>query len=185
MPSAKPHRAAIYARTNKDPRTVFECRRMHEQIERCLSVAESHGLSIDDVHIYKDEGMSGAASITPDLDRLLSAVADYRSVYVQDLRRISRNSNSAATAINHILDSGAAIWCCDQVQEITAAKRLHELQLFDRMYTYVSEFERKQRSTAAKRGHANRRKAKLASLSTQCVNEPHHLQGDTNDIQEK
>ncbi len=33
MKSTKLHRAAIYARTNLNPRSVFEHRRMYKQIE--------------------------------------------------------------------------------------------------------------------------------------------------------
>jgi site-specific DNA recombinase len=94
MPQATTRKVAIYARTNQDPRTVFEYRRIQTQIDLCLSVAESHGVSMDDIHIYKDEGLSGSAKSAPNLDKLLSKIAKYGSIYVPSLTRISRDGIS-------------------------------------------------------------------------------------------
>jgi DNA invertase Pin-like site-specific DNA recombinase len=185
MPSAKTRKAAIYARTNQDPRTVFECRRMQKQIEQCLSTAESKGISIDDIHIYKDEGLSGTAPSAPDLDRLLSKVADYGYVFVPNLSRISRDAIRAAEVVNHILDSAAALWCCDEQVQITREGSPPTLQLMNRIHAYVREIEREKRSTAAKRAHENRRNSQQASLSPESDYESMQPKGDPNDIQEK
>jgi hypothetical protein len=106
-------------RANQDPRTVFEYQRLQTQIDLCLSVAESHGVSTDDIHIYKDEGLSGSAKSAPNLDKLLSKIAEYGSIYVPSLTRISRDGIRAAEAINLILSSATTIWCCDTGEQIT------------------------------------------------------------------
>lgn len=177
MTFAKPHRAAIYARTNQDPRSVSECRRIHDQIELCLTVAQSKGFSEGEIHVYKDEGLSGVAKTAPGLERLLSALCDYESVFVVHCSRISRNSNRAANVINQITASGAAIWACDPIREISAHSS-PELSLSHRLRAYTLELECERRSVAAKRAHANRRAAKQAEFSMQCVNKPNQAKGD-------
>ncbi len=177
MTSTKPSRAAIYARTNQDPRSVFESRRIHKQIELCISVAKSQGFSEDELHVYKDEGLSGLATAAPGLEKLLAAVSDYESVFVPDPSRISRHGDRAAHVINQITDSGATLWACDPILEISTSS-IYELKFVHLVSAYVLELEHERRSDAARRGHANRRKAKQAEISTHCINNPNQTKGN-------
>lgn len=54
-------RAAIYARTNIDSRSHSGFISINNQVESCLAVATLNGYSENDIHIYKDEGISGAS----------------------------------------------------------------------------------------------------------------------------
>lgn len=177
MTSTKPRRAAIYARTNLDPRSVFECRRIQKQIELCLSIAESQGFTEDELHVYKDEGLSGVATAAPGLEKLLAAVSDYESVFVPDPSRISRCGDRAAHVINQITASGATLWACDPIQKISPSSR-SELTFVHLVRACVLELERERRSDAARRGHAKRRKAKQAEISTHSINDPNQIKGN-------
>lgn len=177
MSSTKPHRAAIYARTNQDTRSVFECSRIKKQIGLCISVAESQGFSEDELHVYKDEGLSGVATKSPGLERLLSAVSDYESVFVPDSSRISRCGGRAAHVINQITASGATLWACDPIKEISPSSS-SELTFVHRLRAYTLELEREGRFTVARRAHAKRRKEKQAEFSTHCVNNPNQTKGN-------
>ena len=112
-------RAAVYARTNHDPRAVDEYRRINRQIELCLSVAKEKGFAERAIDVYKDEGLSGIARFAPDLQKLLDHAFDYDAIIVPDISRLSRDNERITQISQQILDVGVVLWCCDTMGEST------------------------------------------------------------------
>ena len=177
---SKPKRsAAIYTRTNQSNQTA----RTQSQIELCLSVAKSKGFSENEIHIYKDEVVLGNCKSPPALKQLLAAIPDYAAVFVSQLNRISRNTILFSSVARQISDSGATLWSCDPAQQIPINETFFENRLSILLKPIMEQMEHEHRSTAAKRGHATRRRAKQIDLAVQGSDNHQLTQGDSHDIQ--
>lgn len=117
MKKASLIRAAIYSRTNLDSRLVSEHRRMHTQVELCLSVALSKGFSEDEIHVYKDHGISGVAKSPPALEKMLNDLK-YEAIFISELSRLSRDAMQLSKVYKKIAESGTDIWVCDSLEII-------------------------------------------------------------------
>jgi DNA invertase Pin-like site-specific DNA recombinase len=96
--SNRPVRAAIYARVS----TTHHGQDVGLQIEELYRVAEQRGWEV--VGVYQDEGISGAKSARPALDRMLEDAARGRLdvIAVWKLDRLARS-------VLHLLDIAAAL----------------------------------------------------------------------------
>ena len=111
---------AIYVRSNHDLHVASEWRRISNQIEQCLVSAKSHGFGEDAIYLYKDECVSGIAKSPPALEGLLNVIGAFKSIYVANLDRLSRNSDRVASIIDLIRAAGVTLWTCDPVKQVIA-----------------------------------------------------------------
>jgi site-specific DNA recombinase len=84
-------RVAVYARVSTTRQA--QAQTIEQQLDRlCAAVAE-HGWTLDDQHIYRDDGYSGAGLSRPGLDRLRdhAALAELDLVLVTAPDRLARN----------------------------------------------------------------------------------------------
>ncbi len=137
-------RAAIYVRTNQDPRSVAELRRLNAQIELCVTTAKTNGFHEDELIVYKDEGTSGVAKSAPDRTRLLNDVSCYSMIFVPDVDRISRDGDQCARIVQSILNAGAEIWCCQSMRPFQSSNDNNEMIM--RLREFAREIDREQHS---------------------------------------
>jgi site-specific DNA recombinase len=84
-------RVAVYARVSTTRQA--QAQTIEQQLDRlCAAVAE-HGWTLDDQHVYRDDGYSGAGLSRPGLDRLRdhAALAELDLVLVTAPDRLARN----------------------------------------------------------------------------------------------
>jgi site-specific DNA recombinase len=84
-------RAAVYARVST-PRQA-QAQTIEQQLDRLRSAVAGHGWELEDQHVYRDDGYSGAGLGRPGLDRLRdhAALADLDVVVVTAPDRLARN----------------------------------------------------------------------------------------------
>src|SRR5215218_11197555 len=61
-------RAAVYARVSTTRQA--QAQTIEQQLDRLCAVVAEHGWTLDDQHVYRDDGYSGASLGRPGLDRL-------------------------------------------------------------------------------------------------------------------
>lgn len=103
-------RAAIYARVSTDE----QAQSVETQEREARRYAEARGWSIDEAHVYRDVGASGAEWLNrPELGRLMKDCAraprPWDVLLVRDQDRIGRDAGRTMVAIESILDSGARV----------------------------------------------------------------------------
>jgi site-specific DNA recombinase len=99
-------RAALYARysTEKQNRASIE-----DQVRECSEYAEKAGWTI--AHVYKDEGISGAATGNrPGFLAMMAAAeaGEFKVLLVMDLSRLSRNQGDLPKATERLCIAGYA-----------------------------------------------------------------------------
>jgi site-specific DNA recombinase len=84
-------RVAIYARVSTTRQA--QAQTIEQQLDRLRAAVAEHGWTLDDQHIYRDDGYSGASLSRPGLDRLRdhAALAELDLVVVAAPDRLARN----------------------------------------------------------------------------------------------
>jgi site-specific DNA recombinase len=84
-------RVAAYARVSTTPQT--QAQGIEQQLDRLRAAAAERGWELDDQHVYRDDGYSGARIGRPGLDRLRdhAALAELDLVLVTAPDRLARN----------------------------------------------------------------------------------------------
>jgi site-specific DNA recombinase len=84
-------RAAVYARVST-PRQAL-AQGIEQQLDRLRAAAAARGWRVDEQHVSRDDGYSGASLSRPGLDRLRdhAALADLEVVLVAAPDRLARN----------------------------------------------------------------------------------------------
>lgn len=147
---------AIYVRTNQNPGSVSQYRNITAQVEQCLEFAKEKGYSENDIHIYKDEGVSGVAKRFPAQDRFLAVITNYGVLITSGMSRIARNQKRIDRVYNAIKDAGIIYWVCSYpnhpvlsngVSGFFSDQQFELLkQAYDEEYKKVLAAERKRRS---------------------------------------
>jgi len=176
-------RAAIYVRTNKDPRSVAEFRRLNTQIELCVTAAKTKGFPEEELSIYKDEGVSGVAKSAPDLKQLLHNASCYSTIFVPTVDRISRDADRCARTVQCILNAGAELWCCQSMEPVQPSYDANKMIM--RLREYARAIDRERRSIVAKGAYANRVQMKRSAHSTTADVNSQSPIGEENAIQKK
>jgi DNA invertase Pin-like site-specific DNA recombinase len=107
--------AAIYARKSTQQEGVAdEAKSVTRQTELARAFAEQKGWTVDDAHVYIDDGVSGAMfdEARPALAALLVAVAhrEFSAVVTMDESRIGRDQYRAAYVLQQIHDAECETW---------------------------------------------------------------------------
>src|SRR5690242_2526115 len=84
-------RVALYARVSTTRQA--QAQGIEQQLDRLRAAAAERGWELDDQHVYRDDGYSGARIGRPGLDRLRdhAALADLDVVLVTAPDRLARN----------------------------------------------------------------------------------------------
>ena len=84
-------RVALYARVSTTPQAQNQT--TEQQLDRLRTTVDAHGPRVEDAHIYRDEGSSGARLSRPGLDRLRdhAGLAELDLVLVTAPDRLARN----------------------------------------------------------------------------------------------
>jgi DNA invertase Pin-like site-specific DNA recombinase len=107
-------RAAIYARKSTDEAGVADdAKSVSRQIDRARQFAESRGWTVDDAHVYVDDGIGGAEfAKRAGLQRLLSAVgrSGFDAVIVSEASRLGRESLETGYVMKQIMRAGVRLF---------------------------------------------------------------------------
>jgi hypothetical protein len=176
-------RAAIYVRTNKDPRPVAEFRRLNTQIELCVTAAKTKGFPEEELSIYKDECISGVAKSAPDLTQLLHNASCYSTIVVPTVDLISRDADRCARAVQCILNAGAVLWCYQSMGPVQPSNDVNKMIM--RLSEFARAIDRERRSKVEKSAYANRVQMKRSAHSTTADVNSQSTIGEEHAIQKK
>ena len=106
--------AAVYARksTSQDD-VAAEAKSVHRQVEGAKSFITSRGWTLDDVHIYVDDGVSGALFLErPEFQRMMrdAEAGAFDAVVLFDLDRFGRNGHQSMVALHALAQAGVSVW---------------------------------------------------------------------------
>ena len=106
--------AAIYARKSTAQDGVAdEAKSVVRQVNGARAFITARGWTLDDAHIYTDDGVSGALFANrAEFQRMMrdAAVGAFEAVVFYDLDRFGRNARHTMDALNTLADLGVTIW---------------------------------------------------------------------------
>lgn len=134
-------KAAIYARKSNDDDRAEDNKSITRQVERARAYAEANEWTVDEAHIYVDDGISGAEyKDRPGLLRLLSSLTEFDVIVVSEISRLGRDMVRNAVVIDDIRAAGVRIFYYLSNEEEQADTP--EQRLMITMKSYAAEVER-------------------------------------------
>ena len=145
-------RVAVYARVSTTRQA--QAQTIEQQLDRLREAAAEHGWELEDQHVYRDDGYSGAGLGRPGLDRLRdhAALADLDLVLVTAPDRLARNYVHQVLLIDELAGHGCQVQFLDRPMSDDP----HD-QLLLQIRGAVAEYERTLIAERMRRG----RQAKL------------------------
>jgi site-specific DNA recombinase len=155
--------AAIYARKSTDQNVVDEAKSVTRQVEHARAYAARKGWTVDDEHVYVDDGISGAEFVKrPGFLRLMNALkprAPFRVLIMSEESRLGRESIETGWTLKKITDAGVRVFYYLEDRERTLDGALDKMMM--QLTSFASEMERergRQRTRdamvrKARRGH--------------------------------
>jgi len=137
---------AIYARKSTEQNDVAdEAKSITRQIESARAYAARKGWTVDDTHVYSDDGISGAlfGSKRPGLARLLLALRPrppFQVVVMSEESRLGRESIETGWTLKQITDAGVRVFFYLEDRERTLATAMDKVMLS--LTNFASEMER-------------------------------------------
>ncbi len=147
-------RAAVYARV---PATrQAQAQTIEQQLDRLRAAVAGHGWELEDQHVYRDDGYSGASLSRPGLDRLRdhAALADLDTVLVTEPDRLARNYVHQVLLIEELAGHGCRVEFLDRPMSSDP----HD-QLLLQIRGAVAEYERTLITERMRRGRHARLRA--------------------------
>src|SRR5260370_36214553 len=107
-------RAAVYARVSTTRQV--QAQTIEQQLDRLRAEVAGRGWQLDDQHVYRDDGYSGASLGRPGLDRLRdhAALADLDVVLVTAPDRLARNYVHQVLLIDELASHGCRVEFLDR-----------------------------------------------------------------------
>src|SRR4051794_36467875 len=107
--------AAIYARKSTEQNGVAdEQKSVSRQIDHAREYAKRKGWTVDDEHVYVDDGISGAEfSTRPGFVRLMNALkpkAAFQFLIMSEESRLGRESIEVGYAIKQLVSAGVRVF---------------------------------------------------------------------------
>jgi site-specific DNA recombinase len=106
--------AAIYARKSNSQDDVAEdAKSVTRQVDGARSFINTKKWTLDDAHVYTDDGVSGALFANrAEFQRMMrdAAAGAFEAVVFYDLDRFGRNARQTMLALNTLADLGVTIW---------------------------------------------------------------------------
>lgn len=156
-------RAAIYARKSTDQQVSDEAKSVTRQILRATEYAVAHGWTVEDQHVYVDDGVSGAEFERREgFTRFMAALRPrpaFQVVVMMESSRLGREAIQTAAALQQIVAAGVRVFYYLDDREETLLSALDKMMLFLRSHVDESERERSRTRTydallqKAKAGH--------------------------------
>jgi site-specific DNA recombinase len=130
-------RVALYARVSTTRQA--QAQGIEQQLDRLRAAAGEHGWELDDQHVYRDDGYSGARIGRPGLDRLRdhAALAELDLVLVTAPDRLARNYVHQVLLIEELAARGCRVEFVDRPMSADP----HD-QLLLQIRGAVAEYER-------------------------------------------
>src|SRR5436190_2474844 len=144
-------RAAVYARV---PATrQAQAQTIEQQLDRLRAAAAERGWGLEDQHVYRDDGYSGARLGRPGLDRLRdhAALADLDIVLVTAPDRLARNYVHQVLLIEELAGHGCRVEFLDRPM----SEDPHD-QLLLQIRGAVAEYERTLIAERTRRGRQHK-----------------------------
>ncbi len=160
-------RAAIYARKSTDDNDRdADNKSVTRQVEHARAFAKSRGWTVDDEHIFVDDGISGAEyQNRPGFLRLMNNLKHFDALVMSESSRLGRDMMRNATAIVEIIESGPRIFYYLTGEEEKADTP--EQRIMVTLRSYASEVERQKASQRSR--DALERKARSGFNTGGCV----------------
>ena len=106
--------AAIYARKSSAQDNVQEeAKSVPRQVAGARAFLITKGWTLDEAHVYQDDGVSGALFANrAEFQRLMrdAAAGAFQAVVFYDLDRFGRHAHQTMVALNELTDLGVTIW---------------------------------------------------------------------------
>jgi site-specific DNA recombinase len=107
--------AAVYCRKSTDQNIADEEKSVTRQLERARAYAARKGWTVDNAHVYTDDGISGAEFLKrPGFLRLMNALkprAPFQVLIMSEESRLGREQIETAYALKQLITAKAAVWC--------------------------------------------------------------------------
>jgi site-specific DNA recombinase len=147
-------RAAVYARVSTTRQA--QAQTIEQQLDRLHAAAAGRGWALDEQHVYRDDGYSGASLGRPGLDRLRdhAALADLDVVLVTAPDRLARNYVHQVLLIDELAGHG----CRVEFPDRPMSSDPHD-QLLLQIRGAVAEYERTLIAERMRRGRLARLRA--------------------------
>src|SRR5213592_3839203 len=147
-------RAAVYARVSTTRQA--QAQGIEQQLDRLRAAAAERGWELDDQHVYRDDGYSGARIGRPGLDRLRdhAALAELDVVLVAAPDRLARNYVHQVLLIDELAARGCQVEFLDRPMRSDP----HD-QLLLQIRGAVAEYERTLIAERMRRGRLAKMRA--------------------------
>ena len=147
-------RAAVYARVSTPRQALTQS--IEQQLDRLRAAAAARGWRVDEQHVYRDDGYSGASLSRPGLDRLRdhAALADLDVVLVAAPDRLARNYVHQVLLLEELAGHGCRVEFLDRPMSADP----HD-QLLLQIRGAVAEYERTLIAERMRRGRQARLRA--------------------------
>jgi site-specific DNA recombinase len=147
-------RAAVYARVSTTRQA--QAQGIEQQLDRLRAAVAERGWELDDQHVYRDDGYSGARLGRPGLDRLRdhAALAELDAVVVAAPDRLARNYVHQVLLIDELAGHGCQVEFLDRPMSSDP----HD-QLLLQIRGAVAEYERTLIAERMRRGRQARLRA--------------------------
>src|SRR5436189_4854168 len=155
-------RVAVYARVSTTRQA--QAQTIEQQLDRVRAAVAERGWELDERHVYRDDGYSGASLGRPGLDRLRdhAALADLDIVLVTAPDRLARNYVHQVLLIEELAGHGCRVEFLDRPM----SEDPHD-QLLLQIRGAVAEYERALITERMRRGrHARLRAGTLLPWTT-------------------
>jgi DNA invertase Pin-like site-specific DNA recombinase len=138
-------RAAIYARKSTEQNGVADDQKsVARQIDHARAYATSNGWTVDEAHIYVDDGISGAEfAARPGFVRLMNAVKPrpaFQVLIMSEESRLGREAIETAYALKTLITAGVRVWFYLENRERTLDSPTDKLMLS--VTAFADELER-------------------------------------------
>src|SRR6266496_1349988 len=147
-------RAAVYGRVSTTRQA--QAQTIEQQLDRLRAAVAGHGWELDEQHVYRDDGYSGASLGRPGLDRLRdhAALAELDVVLVAAPDRLARNYVHQVLLIDELAGHGCQVEFLDRPMSADP----HD-QLLLQIRGAVAEYERTLIAERMRRGRLARLRA--------------------------
>ena len=113
--------AAIYARKSTAQDVADEAKSVTRQVDGARAFIAAKGWTLDDDHVYTDDGVSGALFANrAEFQRMMqdAAAGAFEAVVFYDLDRFGRNAHKTMVALNGLAEVGVTIWDYSTGQQV-------------------------------------------------------------------
>ena len=137
--------AAIYARKSTDQTGVAdEAKSVTRQVDHARAYAKGKGWTVDDAHVYVDDGISGAEfARRPGFLRLMNALKPtpaFQVLIMSEESRLGRESIETAYALKQLVQAGVRVFFYLEDRERTLDSPTDKVMLS--LTTFADEMER-------------------------------------------